>query len=142
MYIKIDVVDENADMVEEYLAPFLNRSKVDVTRIIYNREEKWIEIPFVRKLFHSRKSIFGKHVRHIAGEKECLLRVKNVEDFTIHTAEFLLTDLNGIFTVLFGLKISKHRLYLSSAEEREGRLACELSILVSVINLEITDRSF
>lgn len=141
MYIKINVADENADTVKELLAPFLNRSKVDVTRIVYSKEEKWIEIPFVRKLSYLGKSIFDKHVR-ITEEKESLLQIKNVEDFTIHTAEFLLTDLNGIFTVLFGMKISGHKLYLSSIEESKGRLACELNILVSSINLEITDRSF
>lgn len=141
MYIKINVADENADTVKELLAPFLNRSKVDVTRIVYSKEEKWIEIPFVRKLSYPGKSIFDKHVC-ITKEKESLLRVKNVEDFTIHTAEFLLTDLNSIFTVLFGMKISGHELYLSSIEESKGRLACELNILVSSINLEITDRSF
>lgn len=140
MYIKINVADENADTVKELLAPFLNRSKVDVTRIVYSKEEKWIEIPFVRKLSYPEKSIFDKHVR-ITEEKESLLRIKNVEDFTIHTAKFLLTDLNGIFTVLFGVKISGHKLYLSSIEESKGRLACELNILVSSINLEITDRS-
>lgn len=130
MYIKIDVGDENADMVEACLAPFLNHSKVDVNRIIYSKEERRIDIPFVRKLLH------------VAKEKEYLLRVKNVEDFTIHTAPFLRIDLNGIFTVLFGLKISGHKLYLSSAEESKGRQACELSLLVSNINLEIMDRSF
>lgn len=140
MYLRIYAAsDENVDTIETFLAPFLNRSRVEVDKVIYDEQERMVEIPLVRQLFRSRITVFGKQLRYTGEERPAILRIGNVNDLHIQSKPFLFTTLGGVFTILFGLKVNKQTLYLSSVEEEKGEQACEFVIGVTSIDLELVD---
>jgi hypothetical protein len=130
MQIKIQNagIDESIQsIIETFLSPFVNYAKVDISKLIYNQNENWVEIPLSRKRFHTKSTFLSKQFEYTNDEKQAVLRIGEVENFQTYVEPFLFAELNKVFTILFGLKINGNTLYISSAEESQGKQACQLS---------------
>ncbi len=138
MHIAINT-SKNLIVFQELLSLFTNYAQIDVTEIVYNQKEMWVEIPLSRRTFEMKATIFGKQVKYGKERKQAILRVKRIESLEMCAENDILTEQNNIFTALFGLKIDGQRIYLSSAEESQGKPICEIVVHVSDIDIEITD---
>jgi len=142
MQIKIQNtgIDESIQsIIEAFLSPFLNYAKVDISKLIYNQNERWVEIPLLRKRFRTKSTFLSKRFEYTSDEKQAILRIGEVENFQSYVEPFLFAEMNQVFTILFGLKIDGNTLYLSSIEESQGKQACQLRLSVTGINLELFD---
>lgn len=141
MRIVINTSDENLAAVEELLLLLTNYAQIDVNRVVYNQEEMWAEIPLSRRVVDFKATLFGKRPKYRKETRQSILRIEHVENFQIHAEKHLFEEFNGIFTVLFGMKIDGRTIYFCSAEENQGKHMGEIVVYVSSIDIEITDIS-
>lgn len=139
MRLSISVSDEALIICQEILSLLTNYAQIDVKKIVYNQEERWVEIPLSRRKFELKVTMFGKRANYRKERRQAILRIKQVEDFQMRVEENIMIEQNGIFTALFGLKINGHRMYLGSAEESQGKQMSEIIVQVSDIDIEIVD---
>ncbi len=139
MHLSISVSEEPLAVCQEMLSLLTNYAQIDVKKIAYNQEERWVEIPLSRRRFEVKTTLFGRRTHYRKERKQSILRIKQVENFQMRIGENILIEQKGIFTVLFGLKINGRRIYLGSAEENQGKQMGEVVIQVSGIDIEIVD---
>lgn len=139
MRIALNISDENPAILEKWISPLINHARINLNKILYNREEKLVEIPLTRKSFDFKVTFWGERPRYHEQEKQAILRIRHVKDIRIHTERDLLDKMEGFFTVLFGLVVKASAIYISSAEENRGKQMCEIIIFVSSLDIEIVD---
>lgn len=139
MTVRIRFLNEHPLLVEESLSLFLNHSRIEAVQIVHREENKQVEIPLHRRMFDFEKTLFGKKVKYRKEYVRSVLRLESVERVDIRKAEEPLKMLGGIFTVLFGLKMDKQEIYMSSAEEDEGKPIVEIIVYVSRMDMELVD---
>ena len=139
MHIKLDTLDEIPDLPEMVLSSLMNHAKINVNKIRYNQEEKWVEIPLTRRMVGFRTTLLGRRPKYSKHEIQSLLRIRGVTNLHIHSVECLIEELEGVFTALFGLKIDEQAVHISSVEEISGRQLCKIAISLSKINIEFSD---
>lgn len=139
MRIALDTSDENSIIAENILSLFMSHAKSDLHRILYDEKERLVEIPVSRRAVEFKSTLFGARPRYQKAERQALLRIKNVENYEIRTEEHLIKELHGTFTILFGLRLTGHTIFLSSAEENQGKQMLEIIISVSDVDIELID---
>lgn len=127
--------------ISETLSILTDRARIHLADIQYHEPHKTVEILMqrseligVKESFHGmRKPVYGHNVL------KTLLVVKDVIGMNMETQDQILTQEGSWFTVLFGVNLSSHTLYLGSAEESGGKNLCQVTIELERTNIEFLD---
>ena len=140
MYVELGL-EMSSIVAEELLSLFLNYASVDINEIVYDQQAKRVAIPVSRKEVDFKVTLFGKRPTYRKDARKAILQINHVEEFRVHVEKELADDFNGIFTVLFGVKIDKNNIYLCTGEEIHGRTVVKLETRVSSLAVRIIDVS-
>ena len=113
--------------------------------IHYEEEQGIVEIYLQRReilefkrsywfwIFGGEKKVYGP------ARIKSLMVIRQVERMDISVDDWLVNENNSCFTVMFGVQMDKHEVYLGSLEEDRGKQLCKISIKVKKLDIEYAE---
>ncbi len=127
--------------VAKSFSTLLDKARICIDNVHYDKVNGIVEINTQRReLIAFNKTIFGE-MQPVYSKTmiNSLLTIRQVDEMNLKVDERLRSYCNSCFTVLFGLKVGDHQMYLSSVEEMHGTVLCQIFIKVNKINFEYAD---
>lgn len=127
--------------ISEMLSVLVGGARIHIDNIQYNESQRKVEILMERKeLIGFKKSFLGM-MQPIYSQNvlKTLLIVNDTIGMNIEMDDRLVAKLDSTFTVLLGVKLNENELYLSSVEESQGKIFCQVSIKMERLNIECID---
>lgn len=127
--------------ISKVFSSLLDKARICIDTVHYDKVNNFVEINTQRReLIRFNKSIFGEmQPVYSRSMINSLLTIRHVDEMDLIVDDRLRAYCNSCFTVLFGLKVEDNRMYLSSAEEIQGIVLCQINIKVNKINIEYAD---
>ena len=113
-----------------------NKARIPIKDIVYKKQEKTVYIPLLllEKIPKKRTGLSRLFEPQEFSIKKSLAIIKNIEKFdVINNCDVGENEI----TLLFGITIKNHEIYLSSVQESRGVLSFEMKILVKDIDISI-----
>lgn len=129
--------------ISKAILELTDSTTVCLNDIHYDEAQGIVKIYFQRREITEFKSSywFGGGVKKVYGQAriKSLLTIRQVEGMDIDVDDWLVTECNSCFTVLFGVHMDRNKVYLGSLEESRGKLLCEISIKVKKLDIEYAE---
>lgn len=115
--------------IERALYILTEGCRVHLDDIHYDEAQGIVEIYLQRNEIteYKRSFLLWGGVRRIYGHSrvKICVRIKQVEKVDFDVDDRLVTELNSIFTVYFGITLSKNEVWIESSEESKGKICAE-----------------